>query len=1066
MSKPLIQLNMKTKQIFKFFVFLLMPTLMFAQSRQLSGTVLDENQNPLPGASIIIKGTKKGASTDFDGIFTIKVPNNNNPLVVSYIGYTTQEIKIVNSNQYVVIMVPDANKLDEVVITGYGSLEKREMTGATGQVKESEEVASQYNNVSSMLQGRVAGVAVNSNIGTPGAAVSVRIRGTNSLRGNNEPLYVVDGVIMASAGQDVVDNTDGNETQTLQNGLTGINPRDIESMVILKDAASTALYGSRGANGVVLITTKQGTLGKAKIELFTTTTVSQVSKKIPVLNGTNYAQLKNEMDIQNGFAPSYIIVGDDVYLGKNDDGQANGLPQGDPLRQVNWQDEIYEQGLSYSAGATISGATEESRYYVSGDINQIKGVTPNEFLNTANFRTNYNVNVSDRLKIGSKVSFYYGRGSIAQSGSKAASSRSLTRNLFKYNPLVGGQIEDGEYDGERNNPYAFIKGYEENIREKRAIAAFDLNYEILEGFNYQLRAGMNYRNKYRSRWYGKEINKGYDLNGDLGISTLEKLAYTFDNIFTYRKNFSNKHRLNVTGVITYDGSDAYNTTYEVADFAIDDLRDKAPQLGAFIVSPLRAFIEKQTIFSYLARVNYTFNNKYVFNGAFRSDTSSKFKPGNKTGYFPSFSLAWRIAKENFLKNSDGVNELKFRASWGLTGNQGIRPYQTFSNFMGGFYVDSNNSNILSVFPENLSNSDLTWETTAQLNLGLDFGFFNNRLSGSFDIYEKETTNLLMFLPAPPSTGFSRIMVNQGGISNKGLEVALQGVIVEKNDLSFSIGGNISVNRPIVTGLGELPKADIYNYGKLEENVGFYYGDNVSSGGYKQPANIFAEGHAIGTFYGYMTDGIYKTQEEADNGPTWQGNANLAGDVKYVDLNGDGNVNDSDRSIIGDPTPDFTYGVNADLVYKNFSVSMLFTGSQGNEILNGNLTQELVVRNGSNANVRPEAYFDAWSPDNINGAFPRLNSITSENVTSDRLVEDASYFRLSNVTIGYDFILPEDSALRQFKLFAAGNNLFTITDYMGYDPSPTTGMGNGSLIGVDWVGTPNLMSFTIGATLIF
>lgn len=1038
---------------------------MFAQSRQLSGTVLDENQSPLPGASIVIKGTNIGASTDFDGIFVITVPNNNNPLVVSYLGYTAQEIKLVNSNQYVVIMVPDAKTLDEVVITGYGSLDKREITGATAQVKESEEVASQYNNVSSMLQGRVAGVAVNSNIGTPGAAVSVRIRGTNSLRGNNEPLYVVDGVIMASAGQDVVDNTDGNETQALQNGLTGINPRDIESMVILKDAASTALYGSRGANGVVLITTKQGTLGKAKIELFSTTTVSQVSKTIPVLNGTNYAQLKNELDIQNGFAPSYIVDGDDVYLTQSEDGLTNGEPQGDPLQQVNWQNEIYEQGLSYSAGATISGATEGSRYYVSGDINQIKGTTPNEFLNTANFRTNYNANVSDRLKIGSKVSFYYGRGSIAQSGSKAASSRSLTRNLFKYNPLLDGEVEDGEYDSQQN-PYAFIAGYEENIKEKRAIAAFDLTYEILEGFNYQLRAGMNYRNKYRSRWYGTEITKGADLNGDLAISTLERLAYTIDNVFTYRKNFSNKHRFNATAVIAYDGSDSFNTTYEVADFAIDVLRDKAPQLGAYIVSPLTNYISKQTILSYLARVNYTFNNKYVFNGTLRSDTSSKFQDGNKTGYFPSLSAAWQISKEGFLKNAESVNELKFRASWGLTGNQGIQPYQTFSNYISGFYVDTNNANILSVFPGNLANKDLTWETTSQLNLGLDFGFFDNRLSGSFDIYEKETTDLLMFLPSPPSSGFSRIMVNQGGISNKGLEIALQGVIVEKNDLSFSIGGNLSINRPIVTGLGELPKGAIYNYGELEENVAFYYGDNVSTGGYKQPANIFAEGHAIGAFYGYMTDGIYKTQEDADNGPTWQGNPNLAGDVKYMDLDGDGNVNDTDRSIIGDPTPDFTYGLNTDLVYKNFNVSMLFTGSEGNEILNGNLTTELVVKNGTNANVRPEAYFDAWSPDNIDGAFPRLNSVTSENVTSDRLIEDASYFRLSNVTIGYDFILPEDSALRQCKIFVAGNNIFTITDYMGYDPSPTTGMGNGNLIGVDWVGTPNLTSFTIGATLTF
>lgn len=1040
---------------------LIVPMMVFAQDRQIKGTVLNEENKPLPGASVIVAETNVGVATDFDGLFEFDVPASAKAITISYLGYKKQTIPLTISSIYSVKMELDANSLAEVVVTGYGSLSKGEVTGSSVQVKESQEVIGQYKDVATILQGRAAGVAVQSNIGDPGAAVSVRIRGTNSLRGNNEPLYVVDGILMDTALDGVRDNTGGNETQAAQNGLTGINPRDIESMTILKDAASTALYGSRGANGVVLITTKQGVAGKPNINVYGSTSISKVANTIPVLNGVDYATMKNELNAAQSLTPAYEIVGNEVFR-VNGDGEVN--PQA--LKQTNWQDDVFQLGYSYNYGATVSGGTEKVKYYLSGDLNELEGVVPNAFLNSANFRTNFSVDVTDRLKINSTTNFYIGRGSISQTG--PAGGGSLIKSLVKSIPLVDPAIEDDEFqDDIGGNPFAFIEGYEENTNEKRASASIDLRYKITEDFGYQFRSGFNYRNKSRSRWWGPETGKGRDIGGMLQLSNLEKMAYTVDNIFTYRKNINKNHRINTTFVIAYDGSDSKLPAYAINQFPIPVLRDKAPQLGE---APINAYSEvyiKETILSYLARVNYTFKGKYVFNASLRADQSSKFKGDNKTGYFPSLSGAWIASREGFIKDIDVISQLKFRGSWGQVGNQGLRPYQTFSNFGSGFYVNNQSGNVLAVFPSNLANEELTWETTTQTNFGVDFGLWNSRLSGTFEIYKKETTDLLLNLPIPPATGFTRLMVNQGGIENKGLELSLNGILVDKGDFSLSLGGNISMNDLKIVGLGELPKGSLYNYGEEIENIAFYFGQNVSTGGYKQPANVFAEGMPVGAFYGYMSDGIYKTDEEALAGPTWGSNVpNLAGDVRFKDLNGDGILDDFDRSIIGDPTPDFTFGINTDFRYKNFYMSALVVGSEGNDILNGNLTNEEVIKTVGNSNVRPNVYFDAWSPTNRDGAFPRVGSDITENITSDRILEDGSFVRLSNVTVGYDLELSDESPIREVKLFISGNNLVTITDYKGFDPSPTTGIGNGNLIGVDWSGSPNIQNFVIGVNLKF
>lgn len=1034
----------------------MVPIAFFAQ-KTVKGMVTDAQKTPLPGASVIEVGTSNGQIVDFDGNFSILLSKTPAKLSISYLGYVTQELIVTNQNAITVVLKEDQNQLDEVVVIGYGSSTKRDLTGAITEVKEESNVAGQYTNVASLLQGRTSGLQVSSNTGTPGAPTSIRIRGANSLRGNNEPLYVVDGVIINSAGEDVLNATrDANEAQQTQNGLTGINPRDIESMVVLKDASATAIYGSRGANGVILITTKKGKLGKAVINVFGSTTITNVSKTIPVLDAISYAEYRNVDATIDGNTLPYAINNGNVFAT-----DANGGPTGDPLRQINWQDEIFKTAFSTNIGLNIGGATDNNNYYMSASFNETEGVIPNNFLKDFNLRLNYTNNLTDRLKMDTRVGLYLGRGNMGQGASISGGSRSFTRQLISYNPLLDGEIED---DQELSNPFKFIEGVEEKINEKRLNASVNLTYNITNNLKYQIRAGSNYRNKERSRWNGAETSKGSFTNGYLALSAQEKTSYTLDNLLIFNKRFG-KNRLNATIGVSYDGSDSKNTIYEVGDFPISNLREKSPQLGELVLTPHSTLRFKDNIFSYLGRATYTIKNKYAFNASIRSDRSSKFQGTNQIGYFPAGSIAWTISNEKFLRKSETINNLKLRGSWGQVGNQAINPYQTFNNYDAVFYSDSNNSTVLGIAPLNIANKDLTWETTTQTNIGLDVGLWNSRLEFNIDAYKKETTDLLINTPTPTSTGFQNFLKNQGGLENTGLDLSIDALVVNSDNFSFTIGGNVSFNKSKITNLQALPESNIYVNGQ-EVSASYYLGSSVSTGNnFKSPANIFIQGQEVGLFWGFKTAGIYQDQAAADAGPTYTGNPNLAGDVIFVDVNGDGNINDLDKTNIGNPNPDFTYGLNANFKYKNLSLSMLFNGVQGNDILNGNLLVENNAEGTSN-NVRPNTFLNAWSPTNLTGTYPRVGSITAATVPTDRLIEDGSYFRLNNITLSYDLEITNASFINSVRLFASGNNVFTITDYSGYDPELTSFLYDGTILGVDWVGTPNVSSFVIGANIKF
>lgn len=1055
------------KQLIIFLIILVISVVTFAQTT-VTGVVRNESGELLPGVNIVISGTTTGTITSANGEFSLSVPDTRDgQLTFSFIGFKTQTIDLNGKTRLEVLLTESFENLDEVVVIGYGEVAKRDLTGSVAKVSESENVARQYNTVDAMLQGRAAGVQVTSNSGSPNGAISVRIRGTNSLRGNNEPLYVIDGVIINSAGEDVLNaSTDANELQTDQNGLTGLNPRDIESIEILKDASATAIYGSRGANGVVLITTKKGesSKGKARINVYASTEFNQLLKRIDVMDAIQYANYQNENDVQEGNNPGYLVEGGQIYpmtYTVDEEGNTVGTPGTTPLEQVDWQDEVYQLAVSHTEGITVSGNNDKTNYYFSAGYNDTKGIVETTTVKSGDIRLNLTTNLTSRLKMDNRVSAMYQKGTFAQAGSKSGGNRSFTKQVLTYRPLIGVD-ESEDTDLEISNPYGFLEDFDDITEENRVNISSSLEYELLKGLKYQIRGGLDYRTKERQRWYGLQIFQGEKDNGVANYSDLRRYSYTVDNILNYSARIAKGHRLNATAAATYDAVNFKNTLYEITDFPVKTLRSEAPQLGQIVAQPYSIVYADEAIFSVLGRVNYTAKDKYIFTASFRADQSSKFASGNKWGYFPSLAAAWRVGEESFIKDLGWFHNLKLRVGWGQTGNQAIKPYQTLSTYNTVYYVDASGNTIIGNSPARIANADLTWEKTEQYNTGLDVSFYKGRLNATIDAYYKTTKDLLQDISLPTSSGFSTMTINRGKIENKGIELAVDGLIVNKKDFSVSAGANISVNRNKVLELGLTP-SPVWIDGQ-ESNEIFYLGNNVSTGTYfKAPANIFMEGQPIGMFWGYKTDGIYQNQDAADAGPTYFGTPNDAGDLIFIDQSGDGNIGIEDRTFIGNPNPDFTYGFDFTVTWKNLTLKALFDGVQGGDVANG-YNMELGFADGQSKNSLTASYLDAWRADAPGNLYPRIGFTMMNQGFPDVIVEDASYLRLNNVTLGYD--IPFKNVVENINVYVSGRNLFYLTNYSGYNPQVTSFLNDGTIMGVDWVGTPNVRTVLFGVNVTF
>ena len=1049
-----------------FFLLVFLPIMVFSQSKTITGSVTDDVGLPIPGVSILVKNTKNlGVATDFDGNFNITIPSNQtNILVFSYLGYTTQEVNVSKTTNVNLIMISDQTQLDEVVVIGYGTVLKKDVTGSLVSVKVKDNVANQSSTIDQLLQGRAAGVQVTQNGGAPGSGISVKIRGTNSLRGNNEPLYVIDGVIISSAGEDVVAAGGvGNSGQEAQNGLNGINPRDIESIQVLKDASATAIYGSRGANGVVLITTKQGVKGKVKINSFTTTSIRTVDKKYDVLDGIGYANYQNEVSLLGGLSPRFQIDGSEIF-GITYDSEGNPNVSNRPAQILNWQDELYRQGFSTKSGFSASGGSDNGNYYISLGFDDQKGIVSNSSRKSTDFRINLNQDLTDKLTLKARVSASFNDINFSEGGDLNGSNQSFVRNGILFRPVITEEVEDLGEDLEASNPYSWVNDFEDVSKAKRYIASLGLTYKLpLKGLKYQIKLGGNVRTKDRRRFYGLTTFQGNLSNGALQISTLNTTSFQVNNFLRFNRTFKRKHRINATAGVTYDVRNVDRSIYAVADFVTTELTTQQPFLASLITQPLRYLRSDQQIFSLLGRLNYTYNNKYILTASFRRDGVSKFSEENRFGFFPSFALAWRLDNEKFIKSLNVFEDLKLRVGWGQIGNHGIGSYGTLSDYgiNGQLYGTPGNGTSVPLSLNNVANPNLTWETTEQLNFGLDFSTINDRVSGSVDLYDKTTKDLLQSAPIPTSSGFRSILINRGTISNKGLELALNIAAVSTDDLQINIGGNIAFNKTNIETLGGSLK-DFYIDGVAQQRS-FYFGNQISNGAYfRSPANVFVEGEETGLFYGLESNGIYQTED------TDLVDGAVPGDVRFVDQNGDGVIDILDRTFIGNPNPDFVYGFNLNFKLKGFTANFLFNGVFGNDIANGNLIK-LNNAEGLATNISPNAYNNAWRPDAQSNIYPRLGyDVTAYQAIgiSDRIIEDGSFLRLNNVTVSYDIPVEKSLLMDRVNVYIAGKNLVTWTDYSGYNPEVSSFLNNGLINGVDWNGPRNAKTILLGLNINF
>ena len=1052
------------------FTLLLLPLFAFSQGKIVSGVVNDDMGGPLPGATVQVKGSESiGSITDFDGKFTIAIRDGETRIIVSYVGYVSQEIDIEGQNNILVSLEQDVSELEEVVVIGYGTVLKKDLTGSVSSVKVSETISRQSTTVDQLLQGRAAGVQVTQNAANPGSGISVRIRGTSSLRGNNEPLYVVDGIIISSASEDVVATGGNNTGQEQQNGLNGINPRDIEDIQVLKDASATAIYGSRGANGVILITTKKGTPNEVKTNFFVNTSMRSVTKTYDVLDAFDYARYRNESNLRTTATqfPAFHIEGNQLYQIVNNDG--NVSISDTPVTTVDWQDELLNLSTSLSVGGSVSGGSDNGNYYLSAGFNDQKGLAKNSSFKSGDIRLNLNQTLSPKIKINARLSGFFSATDFAEGGDLIGSAnQSFIRNLLSFRPILPDGLEDAENidDLGISSPYSFIEDFEDKSNENRFFGALTATFDLgLKGLSYQLRAGGNIRTKERRRFYGLTTFVGNNANGQLQLSNMNASSFQVVNTLRFNRTFNRKHRINSVFGLTYDQRTTKNMTYVVQDFVTLEKTTEQPFLGQVISSPLANLDRETKLFSILGRVNYAFNNKYILTASFRRDGVSKFLEDQRYGFCPSVALAWNMHREGFIRNIDAIDQLKLRVGWGQIGNHGIGAYGTLSNYginSSVLYGTPTNGTSVPLILNNIANPTLTWETTEQSNIGVDFSLADGLVTGTVDAYDKTTKDLLINSNIAPSTGFNNLLVNRGELSNKGLEIALQFNPISTDDLDISFGGNIAFNETRIEGLSSQSLSPVLIDGSYVDRR-FYLGNTISRGNYfKYPANIFIEGEETALFYGFQTDGIYQT------GDTTIGDAQ-AGDVRIIDQNGDNVIDLSDRTVIGNPNPDYTFGINLSVRYKSFSLSALVNGVYGNEIINGNLIQ-MGNAEGLFRNILSDAYHGAWRPEKPSNSYPRIGYLGNDGpeflAISDRYVEDGSYLRLNNVTIGYDLPIGENNTIKGANIYVTGQNLLTLTNYGGYDPEITSFMWTGLISGVDWNGPPNSRNILIGLNLNF
>lgn len=985
-----------------------------SSTKKISGVVKDETGEPVIGANVVVKGTTNGTVTDMNGRYSLEVPEGG-VLQISYIGYNTQEVKVGSGDVVNVSLREDSEALDEVVVIGYGTVKKSDLTGAVGSVQMKDVSQVGITSADRALQGQIAGVQVNARTGQPGESMMIRVRGSNSLAGGNEPLYVIDGMPVEKMNSD-------------------INPEDILSMEVLKDASSTAIYGSRGANGVVMITTKRGRTGDTVLEYNGYVGVSSLRKKLDLLGKDDYIAMVNEVSQNDG---NGIAITPE---------QAALLPNND------WQDLAYQTALTHSHQVSVSGGTDKTKLYSSLNYMNQEGIIKGSDYNRFALRINGDQKLARNLSLNASIAYSYGTQNTANSNADGWGAIAYTAMVMS--PIQEIKGADGKYTNFSGtpwggtNPVGMAELYKNKTVNSRLLANMSLIYEIIDGLTFRVNAGAEVNAGSSDRYIPIGLSAGGKLDGDASKSKSNYYTIINENILTYDKRFNKNHALNLMGGVTFQ-------TYQYNDLGGSGtgfLRDvyETNNLGVASTpgTPSSGYSDYRMA-SFLGRANYNLMERYLLTVTARYDGSSKFSKNHKFAFFPSAALAWRLSEESFMKDIDWLSNLKLRASIGQTGNQSISPYQTFARLgtSGPIFGDGKD---IGFRLSSMANDDLKWETTTQTDIGVDFGFFSNRLNIGFDYYWKQTRDLLYNATLPPSSGYSSMLRNLGRIDNKGFEISIN-TINMKGKVNWTTNLNITSNRSIVKDLG----SDVY--GNKIQRI-----DAPIGGGNWFPLFV---GKAPFQLYGYEIEGIYQTDEEARlNGEATK----KAGDYRYKDTDGKAGITTGDKTIIANTQPKFTFGLTNIVNWNNFELSFLLIGSVGGDIVNE--FNKSITNIGGTWNIRKDVWENHWTPENPNAKYARASAATKDYLAfgdpNSVWVENGSYLRFKDIKLAYT--LPSQwfagSRKPNISVYLSGQNLITITSYSHYDPeaSWTSSAVNGWDRGV----YPSAKSFTLGLQVKF
>lgn len=1004
-----------------------------------SGTVKDSNGLPLPGASILVKNTKNGATADMDGKFTIIIPEKGAVLLCSFIGMLSQEIVVINQKTINIILLEQKNVLDEVVVIGYGTQKKSDLTGSLSGVKSKTLMESQSTDVLSAMQGRMAGVQISSDSGEPGGGANIIVRGQTSINGSSSPLFVIDGV-QIDVNFDEVANT--GSSQSRNNPLTGINPADIESIEVLKDASATAIYGSRGANGVVIVTTKSGGDGRIIVDYTYNLGISNAIKKMPVLSAKDYLEYQRQR-------------GNTKFL--NEDLDRNGTfetPRDfDSLRSSDWQEEALRTGITNQHQLSLNGGSKTTKYSAGLGILDQQGIIINNDYKQYNLRMKINSEVNKKLSLGFNTNASYSALSgIANTGGPN-SFTGITQLLLIANPWDTANINTDFADDSFIDPVSLIEESDKATKVLRLIANANLDYHFTDNFTYTALLAGNISNSKSKEFYSSKTSWGALQNGRARVKVVDSYSYNHSSQIQYKKTFNSNHKIDAMGafeIFHYNFEDFEN---EVVGF--DNQTTGVNNIGVGTSVNLYSTQRySNNRLSYLARVNYTLFKRYLLTGSIRADGSDKFGDKNRFGYFSSAALAWKVTDEKFMKKlKKSISNLKFRLSYGETGNERIPAYTYLAQLSPTFYA-SNNNLVFGLSPSLLANPNLKWEVTNQYNAGIDLGLFRNRITFTADVYKKITTDLLLNAPIPSQSGYNQQWQNIGRIDNSGLELQISTVNLKENNFTWKTDFNISFNRNEVKDLGGAPFIPVVIGGDWQDNVG-----------------RVIVGQPIGLMYGYQFDGIYQTDDFVSNNapyvlkqglPVYSGTA-APGKMKYKDINNDGFINDNDRTVIGDSNPVHFGGINNTFTYKNFDLSVFFQWSYGNDIYNASKVRLNGVAEWMNIS---EDYFkNNWTPENPTNTAPAYGSLDPQ-IASSYYVEDGSYLRLKTASLGYTLpkLLTDKINIDSLKINLIGNNLFTWTNYTGWDPE--VNFNNPLLSGLDRIAYPRSRNFTFSVKATF